>query len=430
MRTPGLPTADGLPQIVILPWLLIAQLSEFAGMRIYPRAAAIERARSFGGQDLAEHVKFATSYFGSGLRSPRSSYQQRDPLTDDDMNPDLVEPSVVFLEGDITQARVDDVLAAVSFACMVANGGARYTNAVVFERYLQTLALRPEFIVPMSRQMYGSKTTGTRAINLLVTRPHRCGEFQEPEPAHWDAIKSALDQPAGARIMDAVRRLVAATQDLETIPEDLERSLYAIALERLLSLTKSEERALRAEIVSERMAAGIALRKAHQISAFELQFARARKLLFPLLGSPDPSIDLGYHIVRGLHAIRRERNGVWHAEERPADLYDFEKQQAVRRNLIWFRVTQALIVASLVEAGFAGPDSGLALAALGIEAWLSFIVEGDARDPAAASATNAFWATADVCSDSILRNRASGAWRAYFSETGGFVIPQRLAVRK
>lgn len=196
MRTRGFPAVDDLPQIVILPWLPLHRPVEFAGVRIFPRGAAIERARSFGGRDLCEHVKVATSYFGSGSRYPCSLDLQQDALTDDVVRPELVEPSVIFREGDTTLARIDDVIAAVTFACMVANGGGRYANAVVFQRYVQTLALRPEYVVPASRQMYGSKTTGTRAINLLATRPHRCGEFQEPEPNDWNAIRRAMDEPA------------------------------------------------------------------------------------------------------------------------------------------------------------------------------------------------------------------------------------------
>jgi hypothetical protein len=415
MRTPGSASVDDLPHIVILPWLSLDEPVEFVRLRIFPRVQAVQRARDFCGKDLSDHVRAATSYFGSGSRYPRSFDKPPDALTDDDVWPELVAPSVVFLEGDTTLARVDDVVAALNFACMAANGAGPYTNAVVFERYDQTLALRPEYVVPSSRQMYGSKTSGACAINLLATRPHRCGEFQSPEPLHWDAVSLAVDDPAGARIIEAMRKLMAATQDLETIPEDLERSLYALALEKLLALTKAEKSVLRSGIFAERLAAGVDPKKAAKISNFDFQAARAQQLLLPLLGAPDPSIYFGYHIVRGLHAIRRERNDVWHAEERPVERYGFEKQQAVRLNLIWFRVTQALIVASLVEAGFAEADGRLALAPIGIEAWLSFIVEDDPRDPVIASATNELWAKAIIYSKSILENRATGAWRRYFA---------------
>jgi hypothetical protein len=73
------------------------------------------------------------------------------------------------------------------------------------------------------------------------------------------------------------------------------------------------------------------------------------------------------------------------------------------------------------------PDGRLALAVLAIDARMSFIVVGDARGPALASAFNASWAVAVACSESILRNRASGAWREYFSATGDFLIPRRAA---
>lgn len=137
------------------------------------------------------------------------------------------------------------------------------------------------------------------------------------------------------------------------------------------------------------------------------------------------SIRLGYHIARVLHAIRRERNGVWHTEAASKYVYDFEKQQAVRLNLIWFRATQALIDAAMVEAGFANADGPLGLAVLAIEAWLGAIKENDARDPDVASATNSWWATALMCSRGLLTKRHNAGWRDYFNDSGGFVIPDR-----
>jgi hypothetical protein len=154
MRTLNALATDDNPKIVILPWLALSEPADYAGVRLLPRPDAIEHGRTFEDVDVSEHVKCATSY----------------------------------------------------------------TNAVVFERYVQTLVQRPEYIVPMSRQMYGVKTTGTRAINLLATRPHRCGEFQPPEQHHWEAITRAIDDRSGARVMDAVRKVVAATQDIDVAP--------------------------------------------------------------------------------------------------------------------------------------------------------------------------------------------------------------------
>ncbi len=427
MRTSNFPSVDDDPKIFILPWLSLEEPTDFAGVSILPRADAIERGRSFADRDVSDHVRHATSYFGSGSRYPRSFDLPHDALTDDDVKPELVEPSVIFLEGDLTLERVDDVIAALNFACMAKNGGSRYTNAVVFERYIQTLAGRAEYIVPMSRQMYGSKTTTTRAINLLNTRPHRCGQFQSPDAEHWSAIAGALDHPAGARSMEAVRKLLAATQDIETIPEDLERSLYAIALERLLSLAEAEEKALRTEIVADRIARGVDAKKAAAVSSFAMNLFRAQKLLRPLLGPAVPAIEFGYHIMRGWNAIRRERNGVWHADEHAAEPYGFEKQRAVRLNLIWFRVTQALIIASLVDAGFADVNGNLALWVMAIEAWLGAIVEGDTRPPDVASATAAWWASTYIRSNSFLLNRDDGTWRRLFSDTGRFNRSPRVS---
>jgi len=128
-------------------------------------------------------------------------------LLDRDVVPELVEPSVIFLDDQTTLTRVDDVLAALNFACIAANAEGSYTNAVVFERYIQTLVARPDYVVPVSRQMFGSKATGTPAINLLATRPHRCGEFHEPQRDHWEALERAIDSPAAIRVMDAIRPL-------------------------------------------------------------------------------------------------------------------------------------------------------------------------------------------------------------------------------
>jgi hypothetical protein len=71
MRIPGRPPDDGEPKIVILPWLSLKQPTKFERVQILPRSDAIERARSFAGRDLSEHVKYATSYFGSGSRYSR-----------------------------------------------------------------------------------------------------------------------------------------------------------------------------------------------------------------------------------------------------------------------------------------------------------------------------------------------------------------------
>lgn len=428
MRTLSAEPTDYSPKIVILPWLQIDEPTEFCGVTIFPRGGAIDRARHFADNDLSAHVEFATSYFASGWRYPRPSKMTEDNLnnlTDDDVTPEMVQPSVIFLEDHVTVRRTDDVLAALAFACMTANDGGRYTNGVVFERYIQTLVKNPEFIVPLSRQMYGSKTTGTRAINLLVCRPHRCGEFQTPDKSHWEAIGRALDDAGGARIMEAVRALVAATQDIETIPEPLERSLYAIALERLLALTKAESKSLRPQIVAERRAQGMSAEKSERLSPAHFQSKRARQLLRPLLGPEIPGLEHGYYIARALDAIRRERNGVWHPLPSPGDLYAFEKQRAVRLNLIWFKATQALIDASLVEAGFADKDGPLALGILAIEAWLGSITENDGRAPEVASSIGPWLYAAIVCYKSLLNRRDSGAWRDYFDQDGHFVIPNR-----
>jgi hypothetical protein len=423
MRTLSDVPTESSPKVVILPWLSIGEPKDFAGVRIFPREDAIHHARSVYDCDLSEHVERATSYFGSGERYPRSVDLLLKSLRDEDVLPELVQPSVIFLNDVTTIERVDKALAALNVACMAASNAKRNTNAVVFERYVQTLVLDPEYIVPMSRQMFGSKTTGTRAINLLVTRPHRCGEFQAPQPDHWDAFAQALDAPEGARAIEAARNLLFATQDIETLPEDLERSLYAIALERLLSLKNAERKALEDEIVDERVRNGVSKTKARNVSEFDVQLRRAQNLLQPLLGPQVPTIKFGYHIMRAWEAMRRERNGVWHAEVRAADKYDFEKQHAVRLNHIWFRVAQALIIGSLVEGGFARRDDRLALAVLAIESWIGFISEDDARDPAVANAMNNWWATAITCSGSFMQSRDSAEWRAYFDDAGRFVVP-------
>jgi hypothetical protein len=431
MRKEDIDPTDASPRIVILPWLPLDEPATFADVIILPRKAAVAHARAFAGEDLSEHVRHATSYFGSGFRYA-NSFDTLKP-TDDDMRPQMVEPSVIFLEPPLTLKRIDDVLAAVGFSCMVRNGSGGDTNGVVFERYVQSLGKRPEFIIPMSRQMSGSKTTGTEAINLIVTRPHRCGEFRTPDEAYWEAVARALDDAAGSRVVAALRALVAATQDIETIPETLERSLYAIALERLLALGKTERDVLRKQIVTERVAAGMSVQNAEKISASTMQSARARQLLRPLLGPEVLGIQSGYHIANVLRAIRLERNETVHPEGRPAGLYAFEKQRTVRLNLIWFRAAQALVTASLVEAGLAGPDGRLALAVMAIEAWLGTLREGDPRTSEVASATNAWWSTAMICCKSLLMNRDSGRWRDYFNDIGKFTIPKRepvVAIRK
>jgi hypothetical protein len=82
VRTPNFPSADDDPKIFILPWLSLEEPTDFAGVWILPRADAIERGRSFEGRDVSDHVRHATSYFGSGSRYPRSFDLRQDALTD------------------------------------------------------------------------------------------------------------------------------------------------------------------------------------------------------------------------------------------------------------------------------------------------------------------------------------------------------------
>jgi len=64
--------------------------------------------------------------------------------------PATVDPSVIFLNDTVTVTYVDDVIAALNFACMAANWESHYCNSLVFERYIQPLALQ-NVLAPVSR---------------------------------------------------------------------------------------------------------------------------------------------------------------------------------------------------------------------------------------------------------------------------------------
>ncbi len=378
------------PSIAILPWVNIHEPVSFRGIEILPRRRAIERGRSINGEDLSRHVEMATSYFCSGSRVFRIDLPE--PA---EVEPQFVEPAVVFLNDDVTVRSLDNALALLNFACMAANNvGTTYTNSTVFQRYLQGLKGDPgRILIPLSRRMFRTKWFATQAINLIEAKQYWSGEFQAPEPAHKEGMEALpLGDERADRILSALVTLMGATQEAETMSEELERSLYAVLLERLLHPIDIEEATIVAEINTERDAKGWKPLDADNISGFQYNLRLAKNVLRPLLHHEATGDEFGYHILRGWFAIREQRNAYFHPESRKADLFPFEKQEKVRGSLIRFRVMQALVVASMVDAGFVPEDSRLALVVPAIESWIAAISEDDPRESDVASATYNWWA--------------------------------------
>jgi hypothetical protein len=94
---------------------------------------------------------------------------------------------------------------------------------------------------------------------------------------------------------------------------------------------------------------------ADNIRDFEYNLRLAKKVLRPLLHHQSTGDQFGYHILRGWYAIREQRNAS--SRSRKSALVKFEAQEKIRGSLIRFRVMQALIVASIVNAGSVPEDS-------------------------------------------------------------------------
>jgi hypothetical protein len=419
--------ANGTPSIAILPWMNIYEPVSIRGIEILPRQLAIEEARSIDGADLSRHVEIATSYFCSGSRVFR--VDQPDPI---EVEPQFVEPAVVFLNDRVTVRHLDDALALLNFACMARNNvRSSYTNSTVFQRYLQGLKGDPgRILIPLSRRMFPTKWIATQAINLIEAKQYWSGEFQTPDPAHKEAMEALpLGDERADRILSALVTLMGATQEAETMSGELERSLYAVLLEQLLHPTDAEEAVIVAEINTERSAKAWKPLDAENISSFEYNLHLAKNLLRPLLHHEATGDRFGYHILRGWFAIREQRNAYFHPESRKSDLFEFEEQEKVRGSLIRFRVMQALVVASMVDAGFVPEDSRLALVVPAIESWLASIRKDDPREPEVASGTYNWWGHLWIAQRSFdLRRRDDPAhtldWRTWLTNQVEIVSAQ------
>jgi hypothetical protein len=152
-----------------------------------------------------------------------------------------------------------------------------------------------------------------------------------------------------------LRALIPATFDSDSYERDLEKSLYALALERLLHRKgqrvnrRAKQRNLSRRLLAQTLAAVPMLSEPPQYEprTFDLMF-------------PETNAVLEY--------IRDERNDFWHPE-RSKSVRPLSSQLAIAPNLVAWRALSALLLACMAEAAKASLDPQLSNYIAAVEHW-------------------------------------------------------------
>lgn len=308
--------------IVVFPWLGLDKPCSVQRFEFVPASTAAEKHPAY-----ANALRAATSYFFDNQRV-------NDPF-DEGAPTKLVpvEPSVIVLENPEDASDAYAATLALFFAVLFDNSTHRYANGTNFREFHQSLS--PEFdgFGRRTRAMFGSRMLGTRPSNAIEVRPVWCGEWHAPNEEVLDLSLAALTAEGSEAIRRCLSALVPATYDSDEYESDLERSLYALALERLLhrrgkTKKRDSKKGLSGRLLGETL-------------------SRVRRLSEPpeyLLRSFDPTAPA---IQKILSYIREERNDFWHPERRGKR--PLSHQQAVSPNLVAFRALSALILTCMAD---------------------------------------------------------------------------------
>jgi hypothetical protein len=272
-----------------------------------------------------------------------------------------VKPSVVFMTDDVTSERVEVASHVLTFAAVADNSSVFYANATTFEHFTQRIGGEPGGYARRTRRLHGSGLNGSMVHNVLDAKPAWCGSYQRHNARLAHALEAVIFTDEAKPIREALRAVMGALTDADSVDSRLERSLFARAAEMLLHRDGDPRNGRAAK-----------------------QEQRGKALLRPLLELYD--LDFADpNIMKVWNAVRRDRNGYWHPEADDGPEYPFEKQIVVHFNLIAFHMIEALIIATLVALGSIEKDSKLKAFVPGIEHWISQIVEADSREPGEAS---------------------------------------------
>lgn len=339
-------------RVVIYPWIDLKAPLTICGVDFLPRDVAIERAGNAG-----DHVAAASSYFYDYLM---------DGAPDFDGTPLSLRrlvPSVVLLDDATTAERVERANLVWFFSVIFANNlGFRYANATTFQHFYQNIGGERGVYARRTRRMHGSKLDGAMLANVVDTRPVWCGNYHHPDATMLALLEEVIDRSDAEPIRECIAALLTATSDNDTVLSDEEHANFARAAERLLHRPGQTSRT-----------------RSHE----------QRTLGAALLQQVVPSHCGTWQILEVRGAMRDQRNAFWHPEDRKGATHPFEKQTAVRPNLMAFHATAALLVAS--ERGLLGRDLGDGVTDYveAVEEWIAGIKENDPRLPDEASDVSA-----------------------------------------
>jgi hypothetical protein len=348
---------ESAARIAVFPWLDIPEAITVCGVTWYPKQAALKHAG-----DRVAHVDSATSYFYDHFRFG-------DPTLGVPLELSPVKPAVVFLDRTVTEDRVQRATNVLCFATIFANNPYAYTNSTTFEHFFQKIGGEPWVSARRTRRMHGSRLSGAMTQNLIETMPTWCGKYHAPHEQMLWALQRVVDRADAAPIREALEALMLATQDTDVVPASAEHAHYARALERLLHRP------------------GQGRGRERWNAQRELSISLLAPLLSPL---NDGTRDL-YHIMEARYAASDKRNAFWHPEDAKPAKYAFEKQLAVAPNLIAFRASAALIIATIRALDVDALDDRLVTYLPTIEDWIGELRESDDRQPEDAADIGKAW---------------------------------------
>lgn len=327
-------------RIVVYPWIALKAPLTVFGVEILPRAVAIERA----GDDVGAATSYFYDYLTDGVSECDSSA----------LKLRLVEPSVVLLDDTTTTERVERANLVWFMSVLFANNlGFRYANATVFHYFYQNIGGEPGVYARRTRRMHGTKLDAAMLANVVDTRPVWCGNYHDPDATMLALLEEVIARPDAEPIRECIAALLTATSDNDALLPDEEHANFARAVERLLH---------------------------RPIQTNETRNKEQRALGAALLRQVVPSHSGPWQIMGVRDALRDQRNAFWHPEERKNATRPFEKQAAVRPNLMAFHATTALSVATAGSMMGRGVGDKLTDYVEAVDEWIASIQENDPRD--------------------------------------------------
>jgi hypothetical protein len=331
---------------LVLPWLQLSEPIAVGAFTFLPGTQAMDRLGS-----RQNSLRRSTSYFFENYRVNDPC----DPSAPTALVP--VAPTVVLLACEDDARRVALAADALFFAMLVRNSPYAYANGTNFIQFSVPLRADDLGFARDVRTMFGSSRLATRPENAIEVRPAWCGRAHAPDENALRLCERALAtrSPDAACIGECLRILISATSDSDAFERDLESSLYALALERLLHRDDQSPRKRRGK------------QKRMSRSLIESALSGVPRIPDELTDTPPP---LGSGIVDILEFVRDERNDFWHPQPSERQ-HPLAEQLAIRPNLAAFRALSSLLLVCMAAAMGEPLDDHLRSYVAATEHWCS-----------------------------------------------------------